>query len=53
MNLSPKRVFMDMKKELWAKGIKNPHREKDLSPHNLREERKNSCENSDFQAGSI
>jgi len=40
MGLSPKRVFMDLKTDLFRKGIKNPHRRRDISPYFLREERK-------------
>jgi len=40
MDLSPKRVFMDIKNNLYGKGLKNPHRRKDIKPHELREDRK-------------
>ena len=40
MGLSPKKVFIELKGDMFRRGIKNPHRKKDLSPHDLREERK-------------
>ncbi len=40
MGLSPKKVFMELKQDMFGHGIKNPHRNRDLSPHNLREEHK-------------
>ncbi len=40
MGLSPKKVFMELKKDMFGRGIKNPHRNKDLLPNNLREEHK-------------
>ncbi len=40
MGLSPKKVFMELKQDMFRRGIKNPHRKKDLSPDNLREEHK-------------
>jgi len=40
MGLSPKKVFMELKKDMFGHGIKNPHRNKDLSPNKLREEHK-------------
>lgn len=40
MGLSPKKVFIELKGDLFRRGIKNPHRRSDILPHLLREERK-------------
>lgn len=40
MGLSPKKVFIELKADLFRRGIKNPHRRKDIQPDLLREERK-------------
>lgn len=40
MGLSPKKVFIELKNDMFRRGIKNPHRKKDLYPDNLREEHK-------------